>query len=98
MAIKDDAIIGFIAGHLTKRFECDGELEWIDVLSQGRRKGIASELVLELADWFKKQNAFKICVDPGNEIARKFYFKNGAEKLNEHWMFWNNISLLLKNQ
>jgi len=97
VAIKDDLIIGFIAGHLTERFECDGELEWINVITKERGKGVAPSLILVLAEWFRKQNAFKICVDPGDETARKFYAKNGAEKLNEHWMFWNDISILLKD-
>jgi len=30
-------IVGFIAGHLTRRFGCDGELEWLDVVAECRR-------------------------------------------------------------
>src|SRR5438445_13371805 len=29
-------IVGFIAGHLTRRFGCDGELEWLDVVAECR--------------------------------------------------------------
>ena len=91
VALDKDVIIGWIAGHLTRRLECDGELEWIDVIETYRRRGIASELVGVLAKWFIGQQVYKICVDPGNEIAREFYRKNGAGKLNEHWMYWEDI-------
>jgi ribosomal protein S18 acetylase RimI-like enzyme len=91
-------VIGLVAGHLTRRLYCEGELEWIDVDTEYRRKGIASELVRLLAKWFEEQNAHKICVDPGNEDARKFYAVLGAENLNQHWMYWKDISMLLKEK
>lgn len=97
VATDEDTIIGFIAGHLTRRLDCEGELEWIDVDTGYRRKGIASNLVRVLAKWFEEQNAHKICVDPGNEPARKFYAANSAEKHDAHWMYWDDISILLKN-
>jgi ribosomal protein S18 acetylase RimI-like enzyme len=97
VAIENNEIIGLIAGHLTRRLDCEGELEWIDVDTEYRRKGIASELVRLLARWFKEQNAGKICVDPGNEPARKFYAATGAENLNAHWMYWKDISIILKS-
>jgi GNAT superfamily N-acetyltransferase len=64
-AVENDIIIGFIAGHLTQRLECEGELEWIDVTSAHRRKGIAGELVRLLAAWFAGQNAKKSVRRPG---------------------------------
>lgn len=91
VALVDATIIGFIAGHLTTRYDCQGELEWINVIRQYQREGIASKLINILAAWFIKHKAYKICIDPGDEIARKFYAKNGAEDLNEHWMFWDDI-------
>ncbi|MGN6640247.1 MAG: GNAT family N-acetyltransferase [Mucilaginibacter sp.] len=95
VAEEDNVITGFIAGHLTTRLNCGGELEWINVETDYRRKGIAAELVHKLAAWFIEQNAHKICVDPGNENARKFYTALGAENLNQHWMYWQDISILL---
>ncbi|MBS1503347.1 MAG: GNAT family N-acetyltransferase [Bacteroidetes bacterium] len=94
VATDGDRIVGWIAGHLTKRLGCDGELQWIDVDSEYRRKGIASELIKILAGWFARQDAKKICVDPGNEDSRKFYEANRAENLNEHWMYWQDITAL----
>jgi GNAT superfamily N-acetyltransferase len=91
VALDGEAIVGFIAGHLTRRFQCDGELEWIDTIEQRRRQGIATALLRTLAQWFEQQGAFKICIDPGNPIARAFYAHYGAESLNQHWMVWNDI-------
>lgn len=98
VAEEVDDIIGFIGGHLTRRLDCDGELEWIDVTYVHRRKGIARELVSRLAEWFIRQNAAKICVDPGNESARKFYAALGATNLNAHWMYWSDINMLLNDR
>lgn len=98
VATQADSLAGFIAGHLTRRYKCDGELQWIDVIPEHRRSGVASELLHRLAAWFVEQNAFKICVDvkPENTAARRFYAKHGAEKLNEHWLVWKNIKNVLE--
>lgn len=42
VAEEAGSIIGFIAGHLTTRFDCDGELKWVDVIPGYRGMGIAS--------------------------------------------------------
>jgi GNAT superfamily N-acetyltransferase len=93
VAVEDDAIIGFIAGHLTRRFDCQGEIEWIDVIRERRRSGIASELLRLLAAWFVQQKALRVCVDPGNAVARQFYARHGAVDLNRHWMVWENVGI-----
>lgn len=92
-----EALAGFIAGHLTRRYQCHGELEWIDVIPSHRRSGVASELLRHLAGWFVEQNARRICVDvqPANTVARRFYEGHGAEPLNEHWLVWNDIKGVL---
>jgi len=95
VALAKNMIVGFIAGHLTQRLGCDGELEWIDTRKEYQRKGIASELIRLLAKWFVLQKAFKICIDPGSEAAKEFYGKNGATMLNDHWMFWKDIRTVL---
>ena len=91
LACNGDTIAGFIAGHLTTRLECEGELQWIDTVETYQRGGVASGLIRLLAKWFFSHSAYKICVDPGNEIARALYRKNGAETLDQHWMFWKDI-------
>lgn len=99
-AEEKGSVVGFIAGHLTQRYNCDGELEWINVIPERRGDGVASELLRLLAEWFAKQNASRICVDvdPANTIARRFYARHGAEHLNEHWMVWNDIDTLLREE
>ncbi len=96
VAIASGSIVGFIAGHLTERFGCGGELQWINVIPEFRKAGIATQLFQLLAKWFLEQNALYICVDPGNEQSRKFYARHGAGQLNEHWMAWKDISVVLK--
>jgi len=91
--------VGFIAGHLRRRYGCDGELEWINVVPECRGTGIASGLLRLLAAWFVEQEASRICVDvdPANTAARRFYVRHGAEYLNEHWLVWNDIKVALIN-
>jgi GNAT superfamily N-acetyltransferase len=96
VALKQDSLVGFIAGHLTRRYGCDGELEWIDVIAERRRSGIATELLRHLAAWFAGQKAARICVDvdPANATARAFYASHGATNLNEHWLVWDPIRIV----
>jgi hypothetical protein len=37
-------------------------------------------------------------VDPANTTARRFYTRHGAEKLNDYWLVWNDISVVLGEQ
>src|SRR5208282_638413 len=87
VAVEGDALVGFIAGHLTRRHACDGELEWINVIPERRGSAVASELLRILAAWFAEQKASRICVDvdPANSTARRFYQRHGAQVLNPHW-------------
>jgi len=96
-AFQGGLAVGFIAGHLTRRYECDGELEWLNVTPAHRRTGVASELLLLLAAWFVEENAHKVCVDvdPANKVARRFYTHHGAGDLNPHWMVWKDIGMVL---
>lgn len=93
VCVDGEQIVGLIAGHLTRRFGCDGELEWISVDPAYRGQKIGSELVRLLAEWFVAQNARFICVDvePSNETGRRFYAANGAYDLKPHWMAWKDI-------
>jgi GNAT superfamily N-acetyltransferase len=96
VASENDTITGFIAGHLTRRYNCTGELEWINIVPQHQKKGIAGSLIKLLASWFIHQNSFRVCVDvdPGNTIARNFYKQHGATDLNEHWLVWEDIRIV----
>jgi len=88
------APIGYAAGHLTRRFDCEGELQWIYVALEHRRSRIGTELLRLVASWFVEQNALRVCVDVGDDAARPFYRQLGAVDLNKHWMVWNDISRL----
>jgi ribosomal protein S18 acetylase RimI-like enzyme len=98
VCIDANLLAGFIAGHLTRRFGCDGELQWISIRPQYRRRGVASSLLRLLARWFRDQNAGRVCVDvqPSNLAARGFYSAHGAVDLKLHWMVWNDIRKLLE--
>jgi len=100
VAESDERVDGLVAGHLTRRYKCDGELQWINVLSECQRRGIASVLLRRLAEWFKERNALRICVDvqPKNTVARSFYRQHGAEDLNPHWLVWPDIRRVLDAQ
>ena len=97
VAVEKERIIGLIAGHLTRRFGCDGELEWISVRSSYRSRGVASELLIGLAGWFLAQDVRRVCVDvdPSNHVARRFYARHGAQHLKPHWMVWQDIQKAL---
>jgi ribosomal protein S18 acetylase RimI-like enzyme len=95
IAEDSETVAGYIAGHLSHRFGCEGELQWIYIVTHWRGSYLSSELLRLLAKWFVDQNAFRICVDVGNEQARRFYMKNGAKVLNEHWLIWEDISSIL---
>ena len=97
VACDGNQVLGFVAGHLTRRHGCDGELEWINVAPKHRGSGIASELLKPMAEWFVENGARKVCIDvqPTNLIARNFYRRNGATDLNPHWMVWNDIGVVL---
>lgn len=94
VAEEANALVGYIAGHLTRRYGCDGELEWLYVLPEHRRSGVASLMLHELAGWFAERHASRVCVDvePSNAVARSFYAWHGARELNPHWLVWDDIT------
>jgi GNAT superfamily N-acetyltransferase len=93
VCLEGGRVVGLIAGHLTRRFNCDGELEWISVRPQYRGHGIASQLFLCLVEWFAARDAHRVCVDvePSNAVARRFYAGHGATDLKPSWMVWDDI-------
>ena len=97
VAVDETTVVAFAAGHLTSRYACTGELEWINVIPESRGIGVASRLLRLMARWFVANEALRICVDvdPNNAMARAFYARHGAEKLNQHWLVWNDIRAIL---
>jgi GNAT superfamily N-acetyltransferase len=97
VATVDDVVVGFVAGHLTTRYGCTGELEWINVARTHRGRGIASALLGAIAAWFVEVNATNVCVDvdPANVSARRLYESHGARELNSHWLVWDDIGTIV---
>ena len=93
VAEAEGQLVGFIAGHRTTRFECDGELQWLFVAPISRGTGVADRLFASLAAWFVEHDAARVCVnvEPDNESARRFYARHGATELNAHWMRWDDV-------
>src|ERR1700710_2489353 len=52
VALDDTKLIGFVAGHLTRRLGCAGELQWIDVAKDERGTGMGRSLLRIMAEWF----------------------------------------------
>lgn len=96
VAAEAGKVIGFVAGHRTRRFDCEGEVQWIDVDHQQRGFGIGYRLMAQIGAWFESQNARRICVnvDTDNMPARKLYEKCGAQPLSDAWMIWEDSSLI----
>lgn len=94
----DARVVGLVAGHLTRRFDCQGELEWIDVASAWRRRGIAERLLRRQATWMRDHGAARVCVNVAedNTIARHLYARYGAVPLEPHWMVWPDVAEVIK--
>jgi GNAT superfamily N-acetyltransferase len=98
VAIVNAAVIGYIAGHLTQRFDCQGELQYLYVAPAHRRSGVARNLLGRLAAWFGEQQALRVCVnvDEDSPGARPFYVSMAATDLCPHWMEWRDITSVLR--
>lgn len=92
VAVDQETVVGFVAGHRTRRFDCDAELQWINVAAGERGQGIAGGLMARIGGWFLEQNAHRICVNvaPENANAHRLYAKWGAQPLGPQWMVWDD--------
>lgn len=100
VALEGERMVGYVAGHLTRRYDCDGELQWIYVVPEHRGTGVAAELLRLLTMWFVARKAAVVCVnvDPSNTRARRFYTRHGAVGLHEqqpYWLVWHDIGNLV---
>ncbi len=98
LALADHVVVGYIAGHRTHRFGCDGELQYLFVTPDHRNLGIATALLRLLAGWFQRQDITKVCVnvDADSPQAKPFYAGQGAVALNTHWCVWEDIGTVLE--
>jgi len=97
ICLEGNSVIGYIGGHLTRRYECDGELQYLYVVPRHRRCGHAGRLLSRLAGWFAEHDAARVCVDvePANAPARAFYTRHGAAHLYPYWLVWSDIGVVL---
>jgi len=94
VALAGDRVIGYIAGHRTTRHGCAGEVQYLFVAPAYRRRGIATGLLRELAQWFKDRGARSVCVNvaPDSPAAKPFYESVGASPIKKFWYAWDDIS------
>jgi GNAT superfamily N-acetyltransferase len=96
VATEDGNVVGYIAGHLTTRHDCQGEVQYLFVVPEFRRQGVATELLGLMAAWFREHSAHKICVNVNDEspAAEPFYRSTGAHPLSpdkKYWYIWEDI-------
>jgi GNAT superfamily N-acetyltransferase len=99
VALRGEQVVGYIAGHQTKRHGCDGELQYLFVAPAYRRRGVGTALLRLLAEWFVECGARKICVGITNDSqpeAKPFVEHLGAVPLIKHWYAWGDIQLVLR--
>jgi GNAT superfamily N-acetyltransferase len=95
VALDGDQLIGYVAGHLTTRHRCDGEIQYLFVAPSHRRRGVATALVRLLAEWFVSHDARKICIaiaDDSPPEARPFYERLGAQPLRRFGYAFPDVS------
>ena len=92
-AFVGDTLIGYIAGHLTRRYGYDGEVQYLYVAPAHRRRGVAAALLRLLVGWFQRRGVTRICVNanPDSPPAAPFYTSQGASALNRYWYAWEDI-------
>ena len=97
VAEEGGKLLGFITGHLTRRFGCEGEVHWVYVTPEYQGREVAAMLLRQLAAWFVQHGARRICVnvEPANARARAFYIRNGAREVTTHWLEWSDIEAAL---
>jgi GNAT superfamily N-acetyltransferase len=97
IAFAESAVIGYIAGHLTTRNDCAGEVEYLFVSPKYRRRRIGTMLLRLLATWFTEQGARRVCAPIANDSppeAKPFYEHAGAAPLRRFWYGWEDVSVV----
>ncbi|WP_224484523.1 GNAT family N-acetyltransferase [Robertkochia aurantiaca] len=100
VAVEKGKPVGFIAGHLTSRWECDGELQWFFCHSALNRTFTTEKLFTLMRNWFVNQGVKSVCVnvEPDNYRIRDLYSSFGAKVLNDQWLIWKNIKRRQKHR
>jgi len=97
IALDGDDVVGYIVGHATTRFGCDGEVQHLYVAPPYRRRGVATRLLQRLAAWFTAHGIARVCVDVDidSPAAVPTYLALGARPLDRYWYVWVDIGTRL---
>jgi GNAT superfamily N-acetyltransferase len=97
LARSGDEVVGYIAGHATTRYDCEGEVQYLYVAPGARRRGIATQLLQLLAGWFDQRGIRRVCVNANLESpgAVPFYVAAHALPLNRYWYVWDDLRTVL---
>jgi ribosomal protein S18 acetylase RimI-like enzyme len=95
---NDSKVIGYLAGHITIRYNLHAEIQSFYVLRQMQKQQTGTNLLTEFVKWLINMNAKSLCVGirPENKY-KAFYVKHGGQYLNEYWIYWENVTQLLEN-
>ncbi|MEI9815355.1 MAG: GNAT family N-acetyltransferase [Acidobacteriota bacterium] len=98
LAMSGTQVIGYVAGHMTTRHDCAGEVQYLFVSPPFRRQGIATLLLRLMSDWFHAHALARVCVcvDAESPAAVPFYEKMGAVPLfppKKGWFVWERMDL-----
>ena len=99
VAVDNQGLVGYIAGHRTTRNGCSGEVQYLFVGIAHRRRGIGTALVRLLAEWFQSQAAQHVCVPVAGDSppeARPFFESLGARPLKKNWYAWEDVGIVLR--
>ena len=96
VAMAGEQVVGYIAGHATTRYGCSGEVQYLYVAPEYRRRGVARNLLRRLARWFDANAIHRVCVnaDMDSPGAVAFYPELGAVPLNSYWFVWDDITVV----
>lgn len=96
VAVAGDQVVGYIAGHATTRYGCSGEVQYLYVAPEYRRRGVARNLLRRLARWFDDNAIHRVCVNANMDSAGAvaFYPASGAVPLNSYWFVWDDITVV----
>ncbi len=98
IALEGDAVVGYIVGHATTRFGCNGEVQHLYVTPRYRRRGVAARLLQLLGAWFTARGIVRVCVDVdiSSPAAVPTYLALGAVPLDRYWYVWEDIRARLR--
>jgi GNAT superfamily N-acetyltransferase len=91
-AVSKNRIVGYLAGHLTTRFNLDAEIQSFYIIKSYQRQAIGTRLLIQFREWLISKKATSLCVGitPANKY-KAFYLKNKGQYLNDHWVYWADI-------